>query len=198
MGKHFGTLVGIATILAALFAMTGPLPGFWNTKSMADVNSASNIIAPKPTAATQIISSSLPLAPQPTPTVSSALGDIASPLAPRRIVRIFVHVANSDRGKLDAVSGLQRSLANLDLAGMRIETPPVRLVASTPNELELRCSKPADCQAAGSMASAVETILRERVRVKDFSFKFEQDKRVREGNFELWIPAGRVPSGDGF
>ena len=106
-------------------------------------------------------------------------------------VRVFVHVA--DDAQSPVVEQIRAQLGGLRFGGQPVAMPPVRFVPSTPRRAEVRCLQHADCAAAGQIAGQLSRSLGTQVAVVDMSRTYEQDRNVRPGSLELWLPtqAGR-------
>ncbi len=123
---------------------------------------------------------------QPVSTRTAALGDAASPM-PREegSVRVFVHVR--DASGLPAADHVRAELANFDIDGAPVATPPVRFVSDMPRRTEVRCLKRADCSAARRVAAYLARQLEAPIAVVDMSSTYESDAGVRPGSLELWL-----------
>ncbi len=100
-------------------------------------------------------------------------------------VRVFVHV--SDASALAAADHVRVQLAQLDIEGAPVATPPVRFVADMPRRTEVRCLKHAECPAARRVAAYLAARLGDAIAVIDMSSTYEHDPGVRPGSLELWL-----------
>lgn len=168
----FAAIVGFATIVGTFFAVVGPFPDFWKQKK--DL-------------------------PSPEPSSHARPGDNATPFQPRlpkpemskREVRVFFHVSEHDARDSQMIAALQKTVRDLRVSGLSIDTPKVRVVEGTPDRVELRCSKRIDCDVAADLSQAIGLAIGAPVVVRDFSAAFGEDPSIRAGNFELWLPTAR-------
>lgn len=165
-------LVGIASIIGALFAVLGPYPGFWERGSSA--RGVSTKLSPE----NGVSPARLDPPANPSPTQLGAT----------REIRVFLHLAATDARSPEDVLELQRLIAGVNVPGLRVETPKVRMVPRSTTDIELRCSKKLDCDQARQLARAIGDETHLSISVRDFSNQFERDDRIRTGNYELWLP----------
>ena len=120
------------------------------------------------------------------PRLASAPQAATSPASVARQIRSFVHI--TDPSQLSFANEVRAKLSRATFEGTPIETPDTRFVAKGPSITELRCLKAADCAIADEVAADVALVLgSERVPVFDMHGSYENDTRIRVGNFELWL-----------
>jgi hypothetical protein len=122
-------------------------------------------------------------------TVGSALFEAIGGASPR----LYIEIA--DENQRAGADLLRRSLNGITLDGQAVVAPRIERVGTSPRQLELRFLKKADGHDAQTLGAQLGQLLGSPVSVRDLSANFNDDTKVKERTYELWIPSGfTIPS----
>jgi len=116
----------------------------------------------------------------------------AQTLAPSQpgAIRLFIHI--SEESQREAAQRLELALEAAQLGGSAIVVPGIELVPGG-GDNSLRCLKRADCRRAEALTGLIgRTLSAPAVTPRDLSARYERDRGVAAGTYELWFGPGEI------
>ncbi len=103
--------------------------------------------------------------------------------------RLWIHVRTESQRNVG--EEIYKVITDTSLGGRRIEQKPLRIVASSPRESQLRYFKKEDESQAAELFAVLRRLIPE-LKLKDFSREYSHVHWIKTGHFELWLSPGFV------
>jgi len=98
--------------------------------------------------------------------------------------RLWIHMRTESQRNVG--EEILKAISDTSLGGRRIEKKPLQIVASGPQESELRYFKKEDEAQAAALFAVLRRLIPE-LKLKDLSREYSHIRWIKTGHFELWL-----------